>query len=38
MEPPDLTDEQEVALEPGVRVIEAGPGSGKTRLLLAKYL
>src|ERR1700722_16925156 len=39
MVPPDeLSAEQLRVLDPDVRVVEAGPGSGKTRALVARYL
>lgn len=35
---PSLSIEQEVFLDQSVRVVEAGPGSGKTRALVARFL
>lgn len=35
---PELSPEQEAFLDDSVRVVEAGPGSGKTRALVARFL
>src|ERR1017187_3016695 len=34
----ELSDEQRRVLDPGTRVVEAGPGSGKTRALVQRYI
>ncbi|MHB1342528.1 MAG: UvrD-helicase domain-containing protein [Coriobacteriia bacterium] len=33
-----LSDEQRQILDPAVRVVEAGPGSGKTRALISRFI
>lgn len=38
MEAADLSPEQAAVLNPDIRVVEAGPGSGKTRALVTRYL
>lgn len=38
MELPELSDEQKALLDDSIRVVDAGPGSGKTRALVARFL
>lgn len=38
MEPPELSDDQKALLDHAIRVVDAGPGSGKTRALVARFL
>jgi superfamily I DNA/RNA helicase len=38
MDPPDLSDEQAALLNDSIRVVDAGPGSGKTRALVARFM
>jgi len=38
MDPPELSDEQKALLDDTIRVVDAGPGSGKTRALVARFL
>ena len=38
METPELSHEQKALLDESISVVEAGPGSGKTRALVARFL
>jgi len=38
LKPPELSDEQKALLDYSTRVVEAGPGSGKTRALAARFV
>jgi DNA helicase II / ATP-dependent DNA helicase PcrA len=37
VDPYPLTDDQSVALDPNIRLIEAGPGAGKTKTVVARF-